>query len=58
MPAAHHWTTQRSGAQFRTGYLMRTAVGKSNTFVDTPSETSHYYQDLDDTGRRLHGANT
>ncbi len=51
-----NWTTQRSGAQFGTDYLMRTAVGKSNIFVNTPNETTYFYQDLDEDGRRLDGS--
>lgn len=58
IPVAHHWTTQRSGAAFGTDYLMRTAVGKSNIFVNTANETTYYYQDLDDQGRRLDGTRT
>lgn len=58
LPAAHHWSTQRTGASFGTDYLSRTAIGKSNIFVNTPNETVYYYQDLDETGARLHGANT
>ncbi|WP_024803496.1 DUF1254 domain-containing protein [Nocardia sp. BMG51109] len=58
LPAGGNWTTQRNGAAFGTDYLSRTAVGKSNIFVNTPNETSYYYQDLDNTGNRLHGANT
>ncbi|MEU4433111.1 DUF1254 domain-containing protein [Nocardia rhamnosiphila] len=56
IPVAHHWTTQRNGAAFGTDYLSRTAIAKSNIFVNTPNETVYYYQDLDDTGRRLHGS--
>lgn len=58
IPSAHNWTTQRSGARFGTDYLMRTAVGKSNIFVNTPNETTYYYQDLDDQGKRLNGTHT
>lgn len=57
IPVAHHWTTQRSGAAFGTDYLSRTAVGKSNIFVNTANETTYYYQDLDSDGERLHGDN-
>ncbi|GAB2656457.1 DUF1214 domain-containing protein [Prescottella soli] len=56
-PVAHNWTTQRNGAAFGTDYLSRTAIGKSNIFVNTPNETAYYYQDLDDAGDRLHGSN-
>ncbi|MEV0061264.1 DUF1214 domain-containing protein [Nocardia sp. NPDC050718] len=58
LPVADHWTTQRNGAAFGTDYLSRTAIGKSNIFVNTPNETAYYYQDLDADGDRLHGANT
>lgn len=57
LPVARNWTTQRNGAAFGTDYLSRTAMGKSNIFVNTPNETAYYYQDLDDTGARLHGSN-
>jgi hypothetical protein len=55
IPVGANWTTQRSGARFGTDYLMRTAVGKSNIFVNTPNETTYFYQDLDADGARLHG---
>ncbi|MFI5720163.1 DUF1254 domain-containing protein [Nocardia sp. NPDC051750] len=58
IPVAHNWTTQRNGAAFGTDYLSRTAIGKSNIFVNTVNETAYYYQDLDATGKRLHGTNT
>lgn len=58
IPVADHWTTQDSGARFGTDYLMRTAVGKSNIFVNTPNETTYFYQDLDMNGDRLHGSRT
>lgn len=55
LPIAHHWTTQRNGAQFGTDYLSRTAMGKANIFVNTPTETTYFYQDLDADGARLNG---
>ncbi|MEU5859956.1 DUF1214 domain-containing protein [Nonomuraea sp. NPDC047529] len=58
IPLARHWSTQHTGAAFGTDYLMRTAVGKSNIFVNTANETTYYYQDLDDQGERLDGSNT
>ncbi|GAA5053500.1 DUF1214 domain-containing protein [Nocardia callitridis] len=58
LPVGRHWTTQRNGAAFGTDYLSRTAIAKSNIFVNTANETAYYYQDLDDTGQRLHGART
>lgn len=56
IPVGGNWTTQRSGARFGTDYLMRTAVGKSNIFVNTPNETTYFYQDLDADGARLNGS--
>lgn len=53
----HNWSTQVNGAAFGTDYFMRTAVGKSNIFVNKPSETKYFYQDLDSGGVRLNGAN-
>ena len=35
----------------------RTAVAKSNIFVNAPNETKYFYQDLDESGARLNGAN-
>jgi hypothetical protein len=55
VPVAHHWTTQRNGAAFGTDYLSRTAMARANIFVNTPSETTYFYQDLDEAGRRLNG---
>ena len=53
----YNWTTQINGAQFGADYLTRTAVAKSNIFVNKPSETKYFYQDLDEAGGRLNGAN-
>jgi hypothetical protein len=53
----HHWSTQINGAAFGTDYFTRTAVGKSNIFVNKPNETKYFYQDLDEAGERLNGAN-
>ncbi|KAB8193658.1 DUF1214 domain-containing protein [Nonomuraea phyllanthi] len=58
IPVARNWTTQRSGTAFGTDYLMRTAVAKSNIFVNTANETAYFYQDLDDRGERLNGSHT
>lgn len=58
IPVARHWTTLHNGAAFGTDYLSRTAMAKSNIFVNTPEETAYFYQDLDDSGARLHGART
>ncbi|WP_039823917.1 DUF1254 domain-containing protein [Nocardia testacea] len=58
LPVARHWTTPHNGAAFGTDYLSRTAMAKSNIFVNTPEETAYFNQDLDDSGARLHGART
>ncbi len=56
LPLANNWTTQDNGASFGTDYFTRTAVAKSNIFVNKPSETKYFYQDLDAKGTRLNGA--
>jgi hypothetical protein len=53
----HNWSTQINGAAFGADYFTRTAVGKSNIFVNKPNETKYFYQDLDASGQRLNGAN-
>jgi hypothetical protein len=55
IPLPHNWTTQNNGAQFGTDYYTRTAVAKSNIFVNSPNETKYFYQDLDDNGAQLNG---
>lgn len=50
-----HWTTVDNGASFGGDYLTRTAVAKSNVFVNTPQEARYYYLDLDAHGERLEG---
>lgn len=57
LPLQHRWTTQKNGARFGTDYFTRTAVAKSNIFVNTPPETTYFYLDLDANGVRLNGAN-
>jgi len=56
LPLPYQWTTQRNGARFGTDYFTRTAVAKSNIFVNQPEETTYFYQDLDANGARLNGA--
>jgi hypothetical protein len=56
LPLPGHWSTQRNGARFGTDYLSRTAMGKANIFVNTPEETTYFYQDLDEHGERLDGS--
>ena len=52
----HRWSTISNEAAFGTDYFTRTAVAKSNIFVNAPNETKYYYQDLDTDGARLNGA--
>lgn len=52
----HHWTTVVNSAEFGIDYYTRTAVGKSNIFINRPSETRYFYQELDANGERLNGA--
>ena len=53
----HHWSTISNEAAFGTDYFTRTAVAKSNIFVNSPNETKYYYQDLDVNGKLLNGTN-
>jgi hypothetical protein len=55
VPLPNNWTTIRNGAAFGTDYFTRTAVAKSNIFVNRNNETKYFYQDLDSTGERLNG---
>jgi len=43
-------------AAFGTDYFTRTAVAKSNIFVNSPKETKYFYQDLDKDGLHLNGS--
>jgi hypothetical protein len=52
----HHWSTISNEADFGTDYFTRTAVAKSNIFVNAPKETKYFYQDFDASGERLNGA--
>ena len=52
----NYWSTVSNGAAFGTDYFTRTAVAKSNIFVNAPNETRYFYQDLDASGERLNGA--
>jgi hypothetical protein len=51
-----HWNTISNGAEFGTDYFTRTAVAKSNIFVNKPNETKYFYADSDASGQRLNGA--
>jgi hypothetical protein len=57
IPLPHNWTTAINGASFGTDYFTRTAVARSNIFVNKPNEAKYFYQDLDASGGRLNGAN-
>jgi hypothetical protein len=51
-----NWTTVINSAEFGTDYYTRTAVAKSNTFINRVRETRYFYLDLDRRGVRLTGA--
>jgi hypothetical protein len=53
----HHWSTISNEAAFGADYFTRTAAAKSNILVNSPNETKYFYQDLDESGARLNGAN-
>jgi hypothetical protein len=55
IPLAANWTTANNGAKFGTDYFTRTAVAKSNIFVNKPEETKYFHQDLDSAGGPLNG---
>ena len=55
-PLPHNWSTISNEAAFGTDYFTRTAAARSNIFVNSPNETTYYYQDLDERGERLNGA--
>ncbi|CAJ0557378.1 unnamed protein product, partial [Mesorhabditis spiculigera] len=50
--------TANNGAAFGTDYFSRTAVARSNIFVNQQKETKYFYQDLDKSGTRLNGQNS
>jgi hypothetical protein len=56
VPLPHNWTTVINSAEFGTDYYTRTAVAKSNIFINRPRETRYFYQDLDKEGARLNGS--
>ena len=55
VPLPNNWTTINNGAGFGFDYFTRTAVAKSNIFVNRNTETKYFYQDLDSSGERLTG---
>lgn len=54
----HNWTTISNESAFGTDYFTRTAVARSNIFVNSPNETKYFYQDLDKDGERLNSSNS
>ncbi len=56
LPLPEHWSYVRNGAKFGTDYFTRTAVARSNIFVNRPNEATYLYQDLDANGARLDGS--
>jgi hypothetical protein len=54
IPLPHNWTTVINSAEFGTDYCTRTAVAKSNIFINRPRETRYFYQDLDNRGGTAH----
>lgn len=52
----HNWSTISNESAFGVDYFTRTAVARSNIFVNAPKETKYFYQDLDNAGSRLNGA--
>jgi hypothetical protein len=54
-PLPTGWTTLVNGGEFGTDYLTRTAVAKSNVFVNRRHETAYYFLDVDAEGQRLEG---
>ena len=54
-PLPHYWTTADNGAAFGSDHFMRTAIARSNIFVNKGNETKYFYQDLDAAGVRLNG---
>ncbi len=51
-----NWSTIDNGAEFGFDYFTRTAVARSNILVNKNVETKYFYQELDENGRRLNGA--
>ncbi|WP_345812269.1 DUF1254 domain-containing protein [Paraburkholderia sp. PREW-6R] len=50
-----NWNTISNGAAFGTDYYTRTAVAKSNIFVNKNNETKYFYSDADGSGQRFDG---
>ena len=51
----HNWTTVDNGANFGSDNFTRTAVARSNIFVNQPSEAKYFHTDQCASGALLHG---
>ncbi len=52
----NNWTTINNGACFGNDIQTRTAVAKSNIFVNKPTEAKYFYSQSDSEGAVLHGS--
>ena len=50
-----NWRTIDNGAAFGSDYVTRTAVARSNIFVNAVQETKYFYLESDASGRKLNG---
>ncbi len=55
IPLENGWRTLVNGAEFGSDYVTRTAVARSNIFVNRPTEAMYYYLDHGSQGERLKG---
>ena len=55
--AGNGWTTLKNGAEWGTDYNTRTAVAKSNIYVNVPPEAVYFYNDNDSSGAQMNGQN-
>jgi hypothetical protein len=55
--AGNGWTTLKNGAEWGTDYNTRTAVAKSNIYVNDPPEAKYFYNDNDSAGTQMNGDN-
>ena len=53
----HHWSTVSTARRLAPITSRARRSAKSNIFVNKQNETKYFYQDLDQTGARLNGAN-
>jgi len=56
--AGNGWNSPVNNARWGTDYLNRTAVAKSNMYVNRPEETKYFYADNDSQGKQLSGQNS